>query len=294
MIVQTFFMPRSKGWFYITICILSIIGLFLYSLGIFVLLKTSHIYLGGIFAFAFLGILLLSFFIYSLFRFIGIRSGARLELDDAGITIFKNEQNRMFMKWEEIDELKNSYFVPGATITDRSKLKKMFIDFRFNDFNRIMDRLVEEMVKRMILPDMPIRFGYSSVFFTFIYSVVTLLLVAIIFLYLYIRHYSIINYIVYCLLIIFGISQNKFYFKAIYLEEKGITLFRLFDKIEIPWDELEKVQGGFFKLNNGRMLFKMGLLKRGQKSFFLINGLSRKPRIYIILKKAFEKFCPRP
>jgi hypothetical protein len=289
--VQKYLLSSYPGWSYLFESILCVLGLGLETFCVWAYFRDGYHLTSGIFVFVVLGLMLVGYLVYALFQFKKAHRTEQIEVTPDGITHIEAKNDSVFIGWNEIETFKKPMFSSGVMISDISRKKRIFINGRFENFDQIAERVLEELVKSLKLPLFPVRFGHMSLIFSILCYVLSFLVPGILFWKISNNHnflFWISSFFVFLLLVVAVGEALTTNYKALLLEENGLILYRDFGKIKIFWDQLENIIGKFYKLKNGWLKFMVILVTKDQKAYPLI-GLRQKLKIYITLRKILEE-----
>ncbi len=219
-------------------------------------------------------------------------SKSKIELSDAGIARLEKDGSKVFIRWDDVARLTKRERMKQIGVYGLSDNKKVMVDFQFERFEQIRDRILNEFEKRFRLPSMPVTYGSLPVFpnslpFLFIATFVGLIILAWVndtrhqtWAFVFIELMLIIFYA----LILYGESRLV---KTISLDGQGLTLYKVFGKIFIPWDKLVGIDQESKMVQHGRY-FLVKLTAMDGKSYPFDDPLARRLEIFITLKKLLE------
>lgn len=218
----------------------------------------------------------------------------KIELSSQGIARLRGDGSRLFIKWGDIGRLTKRERMKQLGVYDRYGTQMIMVDYQFERFDQIKDRILEECQKYFQAPLLPVTYGRLPVlpnlgllgFFS-----------AFIALMLWIEFTQKTTGgpggFVLCLLIFVGVylaalfSEAKLV-KALTLEGEGIILHRLLNKTALAWEDIGNVEVSSASTHGGRYIF-VKITTLAGKEFSLSWVIGNQLEAYIAMKKMLER-----
>jgi hypothetical protein len=160
--IETYFMPSSaRGRFIlegVLTLMFSLIG-FISAITSAIGLSSSHIpqvFMASIFIVS--GFIFLRHGLYYINK--GLRVGQiKIEVSTDGIARLEKDEHHVFIRWEEVAHVKNRFLAQQIGVYSREPGRKIMVDYQFEGFERIKDRVFKEFANHLTLPPFPAAYG---------------------------------------------------------------------------------------------------------------------------------------
>ncbi|HEY5037984.1 MAG TPA: hypothetical protein VIJ93_02820, partial [bacterium] len=219
-------------------------------------------------------------------------SKSKIEISSGGIARLEKDGSRVFIRWDDVARLTKRERMKQIGVYSVSDTKKIMVDYQFERFEQIRDRIFDEFEKRLKLPSMPITYGRLPAFPNLF---VFLLFAAFIGLILLAWSHDTKNQTLAFLFIeifLIGFYLLNLYaesrlVKAMTLDSQELTLNRVFGKIILPWDKLDRIEQQSTATQNGKY-YSVKLTTNDGKSYPFDNSLVSRLEVFMTLKKYLD------
>lgn len=221
-------------------------------------------------------------------------AGDKIEINSQGIGRSKGDGSRLFIRWADIGRLTKRERMKQLGVYDRDGAQKIMVDYQFERFDRIKDRILEECQNYFPAPQLPATYGRLPVlpnlgWLVFMGSFIAFLLwieftktttggpwaFALVIL-IFVGSYFAVLF-----------AESKLV-KALTLEGDGIVLYRIFNKTAVSWKEIQEVRLDSASTRGGRYMFTKISTTTG-KEFTLSWVIGNQLDAYIAMKQGLEK-----
>ncbi len=84
---------------------------------------------------------------------------SKIEISPTGISRFEENGTHVFIRWDEVSGLMKRERMKQLGVYTLDPSKKIMVDYQFERFEQIRDRVLDEFEKRFRMPAMPVTFG---------------------------------------------------------------------------------------------------------------------------------------
>jgi hypothetical protein len=220
---------------------------------------------------------------------------SKIELTQLGIARLEKNRSRVFIKWEDVTRLTKRELMKQIGVYSLDPTKKIMVDYQFEGFEQIRDRVFKEFEKRLTLPVVATTYGPSWIHPNF--ALMGFRAVFIGFL-CFIRfsqittgdttplNFMIILFVFFYLIILNTESKGV---KALILNGNEIVLRKLFGKTILQAREVDEITMDSIAGHNGTFYYRILLSARDGKKYIFTNELGTEVGVYLVLKKWLEK-----
>ena len=219
-------------------------------------------------------------------------SKSKIEVTDHGIARLEGDGSKVFIRWEDVGRLTKRERMKQIGVYDVFGGKKIMVDYQFELFSRIKDRILGEFEKRFKLPAMPVTYGRLPVFpnprsFIFFFSILGGLVWA------WVGNSNhqrgSIGFLFTAILgmYFFALREESALVKAFIVDREKLSLYRAFGKVVLPWENLASVEYEPKATQHGSYYLLRVKTTEG-KEYPFTTSLSSQVETYMVLKKMIE------
>ena len=231
------------------------------------------------------------------FAIYGLWAGPRLkeskiEITASGIVRLEKDGSNVFIKWEDVGRLTKRDRLKQIGVYGPDPSKKILVDYQFDGFEQIRDRIFEEYLKRLKLPVVQTSYG-QKVAIPNLYMM-GLVLIASVPMFLIECSRTTIDtgvFWVFVPLIVLLIAADLIWEsklpKGLLLNGNEITLRFLFSDLILQTWEVSGVQMESASGRNG-IFYTIQLITEAGKKYTFAEELSAQLSVYLVLKKWLE------
>ncbi len=220
---------------------------------------------------------------------------SKIEITQSGIARLEKAGNRVFIKWEDVARLTKRERMKDIVVTSLDPSKKIMVDYQFEGFEQIRDRVFMEFEKRLSLPVVATTYGPKWIHPNF---VLMGFMGAFIGLLCFARfsqkttgdtsgfNFLIILLVGFYLFILFAETKAV---KALTLNGNEIILRKLFGKKILQGREVADISMDSIAGQHGTFYYRIQLTAEDGKKYIFANDLGTEVGVYPVLKKWLEK-----
>lgn len=219
-------------------------------------------------------------------------SFSKIEISPDGIARSEKDGSRVFIKWAEVERLTLRQRMKQIGVYGQFDEKKIMVNFEFQRFDQIKDRICEEFEKRLGLPSLPVTYCRLPVLPNiFFFLLVAVLTGAMLYSWYLGNRSQPVSFAILMVMLAGSYSYLLFWestlVKALTLDGYGLHLHRIFGEVTVPFDQWKDIWQEP-QMNRSGRVFITKLSVTGGKTYTFGGALSGRLDAYLILKKFKE------
>lgn len=241
--------------------------------------------------FSIAGIATAAFAIYALWAGPRLKE-SKIEITASGIARLEKDGSNVFIRWEDVSRLTKRDRLKQIGVYSLDPSKKILVDYQFDGFEKIRDRIFEEFMKRLKLPVVRTTYG-QSLAIPNLYMMGLALIVSVPIFLIVCSRTTIDSgvFLVFIPLLVLFIAADLIWEsklpKGLILNGNEITLRFLFSDLILQTWEVSGVQMESASGRNG-IFYTIQLITEAGKKYTFAEELSAQLSVYLVLKKWLE------
>ena len=219
---------------------------------------------------------------------------AKIEITSSGIARLEKDGSSVFIKWEDVARLTKRERAKQIGVYSLYPPKKIMVDYQFEGFEQIRDRIFKEYAKRLTLPMAATTYGPKVVLPNLVLQGIVVGMIGLMFWIEYTQQTTggpVAFAVVIIMLVSCGLgflySESKLV-KALILNGNEITLRFVFSNVVLKAWEVSEVLMQCAAGRNGTY-YLIQLIAEDRKKYTFANGLSTQVGVYLVLNKWLEE-----